>query len=291
MQKNRFNLTWITNREHYDRESRSNLLGKVLERDLVNIRRVIDLGCGTGAFLRWCLTQQLFFDEAKLIDYDRKLLDSVYVHLKSSLKSTKYSIKKVNSREYLIKNSSNNSQEMSVIPSKKNILSSLEEINKYDLVSLSSLSDLLSKNTIRKLFSNIGRDKYLYFSLCFDGTIKWYPTNKFDKYIENKFNAHQLQDKGFGIALGKGSLKYIELTAKKKSFACKKKDSSWRINSLTKGDKIFQKKYLDIILKALKKDNITDKNILNLWYINRADKIKSSVSKLVVGHRDIIIKT
>ena len=54
-------------------------------------------------------------------------------------------------------------------------------INEYDLISLSALSDLLSKNLIRKLFSKIAQNKYIYFSLCFNAKIKWSPTNEFDK--------------------------------------------------------------------------------------------------------------
>ena len=109
--------------------------------------------------------------------------------------------------------------------------------------------------------------------------------------MENNFNKHQLQDKGVGIALGKNSPEYIELTAKKKSYTCMKKDSSWRIGSTTERDKLFQKRYLKIMLNTLKKDTITDKNILKSWYLKRMQKIKLTSSKLVVGHSDIIIKT
>ena len=290
MQKDKFGLTWITEREFYDKKSRSDLLNRELKKYSASINKAIDLGCGTGAFLRWCIAQELFFHEVKLIDYDQRLLNSVYTNFKIFLKGTSYILKKLNSRKYLITNSSS-LKEMTIASFKKNILNSLEEINEHDLVSLSALSDLLSKNLIRKLFSKIAQNKYIYFSLCFNGKIKWSPTNEFDKYMENNFNKHQLQDKGFGIALGKNSPEYIELTAKKKSYTCMKKDSSWRIGSTTERDKLFQKRYLKIMLNTLKKDTITDKNILKSWYLKRMQKIKLTSSKLVVGHSDIIIKT
>ena len=135
------------------------------------------------------------------------------------------------------------------------------------------------------------KDKYIYFSLCFNGKIKWLPTNEFDKYITRQFNRHQMQNKGFGIALGSENIKYIESIAKEKSYSFFKKDSSWKIDTFSNKSKLFQQKYLRIVSTALKNDDRTDKNILKLWISKRMELIKSKKSKLNVGHNDILIKT
>ena len=69
-------------REFYDKKSRSDLLNRELKKHSANMNKTIDLGCGTGAFLRWCIAQELFFHEVKLIDYDQRLLNSVYTNFK-----------------------------------------------------------------------------------------------------------------------------------------------------------------------------------------------------------------
>ena len=290
MNNNRFSLTWIKEREFYDKQSRSNLLTMEIKKDSKNVKKIIDLGCGTGAFLRWCITEKILFDEATLIDYDKRLLRSIDISFRRFLEKTNYFFKKINPRKYLITNPSS-SKFFFISFLEQNILNSLNIIKNFDLISLSALSDLLSKNFIRKLFTQSPKNKYIYFSLCFNGKIKWSPVSEFDKYIVSNFNNHQLQDKGFGNALGKNSLRYIESIAKKKSYVYLKKDSPWKIGSSNKKDLLFQKKYLNMMLNTLKNDGRTQKDILKPWYEKRVKDLKRVSSKLVVGHNDILIKT
>ena len=290
MEKHKFSKAWLTEREFFDNQSRSNLLIKEIKKDSRSINKIIDLGCGTGSFLRWCIAQKLSFSEAMLIDFDRRLINSIGMLFRRFLKNKNYTIKKVNTREYLVTNLSS-LEKSKILFLKKNIINSLDKIDRYDLVSLSALSDLLSKNIIRRLLSKTNRNKYIYFSLCFNGKIRWSPVNEFDNYVINKFNKHQIQDKGFGIALGENSIRYIESIANKNSYVYTKKDSSWKINSFNIQGKSFQEKYLKIILTALKNDDITDKDILKLWFSKRMQSIKHIKSKLIVGHNDILIKT
>ena len=290
MGKHKFSKAWLTEREFFDNQSRSNLLIKEVKKDSRSINKIIDLGCGTGAFLRWCISQNLSFSEAMLIDFDRRLINSIGMLFRRFFKNKNYTIKKVNAREYLVTNLSSLGKSK-ILFLKKNIINSLDKIDRYDLVSLSALSDLLSKNIIRRLLSKNNRNKYIYFSLCFNGKIRWSPANEFDNYVINKFNKHQIQDKGFGIALGENNIRYIESIANKNSYIYTKKDSSWKIDSFNIKGKSFQEKYLKIILTALKNDDITDKDILKLWFSKRMQSIKHIKSKLIVGHNDILIKT
>ena len=290
MEKNRFNESWLTEREFFDHQSRSNLLMNEIKKDSKVINNLVDLGCGTGSFLRWYICKKLTFDTGILIDNDRKLLNSIGPIFRRFFKDKNCTIKKLDTNKYQFFDLSFQ-QSSKILLNNKDLFNLSFKFNQYDLISLSALADLLSKKYIKKLLSSVDKDKYIYFSLCFNGKIKWLPTNEFDKYITRQFNRHQIQNKGFGIALGSENIKYIESIAKEKSYSFFKKDSSWKIDTFSNKSKLFQQKYLRIVSNALKNDDRTDKNILKLWISKRMELIKSKKSKLNVGHNDILIKT
>ena len=74
MEKNRFNESWLTEREFFDHQSRSNLLTNEIKKDSKVINNLVDLGCGTGSFLRWYICKKLTFDTGMLIDNNVFLL-------------------------------------------------------------------------------------------------------------------------------------------------------------------------------------------------------------------------
>ena len=49
--------------------------------------------------------------------------------------------------------------------------------------------------------------------------------------------------------------------------------------------------YLDTIYRPLKKDDITDKDMLSEWRNVKPKDIISGKSKIIVGHKDILILT
>ena len=77
----------------------------------------------------------------------------------------------------------------------------------------------------------------------------------------------------------------------KKKYNFQIEDSSWQLNSYNESSKYFQKMYLDTIYKPLKKDDITDKDMLSEWRKVKLKDIVAGKSKIVVGHKDILILT
>ena len=150
----------------------------------------------------------------------------------------------------------------------------------------------------KTLLSSLGRgfsasacNKSIYFSICFDGNIKWSIKNNYDKYISMMFNKHQQNDKGTGNAMGAESIKYIETYSKKKNYNVKTKDSSWDITSLTSEHIKFKKMYLDTIYNGLKHDQNVDKKILKEWHLSRSKTINLKKDRVIVGHKDILVLT
>ena len=89
MKQDKFNLSWITQRENYDNNSRSSLLNNFLIKNKDRINNIIDLGCGTGSFLRWCFKNKIAINKIIMIDHNKKLLNQapIIFYLKSNANS------------------------------------------------------------------------------------------------------------------------------------------------------------------------------------------------------------
>jgi SAM-dependent methyltransferase len=290
MNFNKFRLSWINAREEYDFLARSNLLCEYFNKNKQNSIRIIDLGCGTGSFLRWCYYTKINFDEMLLVDHDKKLLNQFLIITKKFLNKYDYKISKQTSTSFDIMKK-NIIKKNNVKLKKQDILMTLSIINEYNLISLSAIADILPKIFITNLFSSVEPKKIIYFSICFNGKIKWNIVNEHDKYIISRFNNHQQSLKDDIYAMGAKSIKLIKNLSKRKKFNLLHKDSSWIIASKKNSDKLFQKQYLKTIYNALKKDKETNNDILSNWYKFRIKKIDLHKSNLVVGHEDILVLT
>jgi len=290
MQANKFTTTWINLRESYDMLSRSDLLQNLYKNNKMNLKKVIDLGGGNGSFLRWCHYKNIIYDDFLIIDNDEALLKSFYPRTKSYLSMMSLSLIKDNMMSYRIQNLKNNKDGFITLK-KQDFYKSIDIINDYNLVSFSAVSDLLSKKFIKCLFDKVNKGTNLYFSICFDGRVKWKNKNKHDKYIVSMFNQHQKQEKTTGVALGLNSINFIKNLSKKNDYKIYIADSSWSVDSQDNDSRIFQKAYLNTIYKPLKKFELTDKDILENWLKSKQNDIENKNSNLVVGHKDILIET
>ena len=290
MQANKFTTTWINLRESYDMLSRSDLLQNLYKNNKMNLKKVIDLGGGNGSFLRWCHYKNIIYDDFLIIDNDEALLKSFYPRTKSYLSMMSLSLIKDNMMSYRIQNLKTNKDGFITLK-KQDFYKSIDIINDYNLVSFSAVSDLLSKKFIKCLFDKVNKGTNLYFSICFDGRVKWKNKNKHDKYIVSMFNQHQKQEKTTGVALGLNSINFIKNLSKKNDYKIYIADSSWSVDSQDNDSRIFQKAYLNTIYKPLKKFELTDKDILENWLKSKQNDIENKNSNLVVGHKDILIET
>ena len=290
MEQDKFSLSWIKAREQYDLKYRSNLLKEQYKKDRSSFNRIIDLGSGNGSFLRYCHCKKIIFKEMLLIDYDSKLLRDFYASTYSYLNGKDYNILKESPTKYKLKKidtiKTKNIQLMNT-----DILKSLNIINNYDLISLSAMSDILPTLFIKKLLDKIGKNKIIYFSICFDGSIKWASSHKYDKYILTMFNKNQETNKSSGYVVGAKSIELIREYSMKKKYNFQIEDSSWELKSYDENSKCFQKMYLDTICKPLKKDDITNKDMLSEWRKVKLKDIVTGKSKIIVGHKDILILT
>ena len=285
---NKFSKSWINMRIQYDLKSRSDLLIQYLKKNYSNYdMELLDMCCGSGSFLIWSIKNKILFSKCTLLDYDMKLLKSIKSNLRKNLP-----------KSFIIKSNSNN---MNLILKKDNLISSSIIIKKNDcnkfngktkkfhVISYSAVLDFMSKSSIIKSLKKCNDNNAIFFSLCFNGKVRWTPTNTFDKYILSFFNKHQRTDKGFGTALGSKSIEFVKRTANLLDINVTTKNSPWLIYNKSDRDKIFLHRYLLDIKKALFHIEGIDKDILRKWYQDKKYDIENKSIKLSVGHQDILL--
>lgn len=286
---NKFSSSWIEMRQVYDMQARSPLLFEYLDKlpTTENIN-LLDLYCGSGSFLVWSIKNNINYKKCVLIDYDIKLLKSIKRNIKSVIEPHLKIQSNTNNLDLLIKN---NKEIISNIKIIKNDCNKYNKgYDKYQLISFSAVLDLMSKSTINNILKIAKSDCALYFSLCFNGKVKWTPSNTMDKYILSFFNNHQRSDKGFGLALGCKSIEYISKLAKSRDLSIKIKESPWQIKNHSEMDKIFLNRYILDTKKSLFHMEGIDRKILKLWYEQKKYEIDNKKISLYVGHNDILIK-
>ena len=290
MSANKFSLSWIKSREPYDSLSRSDLLVSLYKKDRHFFKKILDLGGGNGSFLRWCDSKNIVYDDFLIIDHDQSLLKNFFNITKKYFFQNSEELLKINTMSYELQKK--DSKRTSYITlQQQDILRSIESINNYNVISLSAVSDLLSRNHIKEILHKIEKGKVIYFSICFDGTVKWVNKNKYDKYIISMFNKHQQQEKTLGFALGSKNIETIKSISLKKGFKTSIADSSWVLNSDTDNARNFQNSYLKTIYNPLRKYELIDQDILKEWFQVKTKDIKMKKSSLRVGHKDILIAT
>tara|TARA_Y100000992_G_scaffold299329_1_gene265935 strand:+ start:1413 stop:2285 length:873 start_codon:yes stop_codon:yes gene_type:complete len=285
---NKFSKSWIKMRMDYDNISRSSVLVDYLnlipkENDI----DLIDLYCGSGNFLIWSFNKNILFKNCILVDNDINLLKSIKSNLRAHSASA-YSIRSnTNNLDLLIKK---NSETISLLSIKKNNCDDYRYSSKKNhVISYSAALDIMSKSSIHSALKRIKKNNVLYFSLCFNGLVRWTPTNTFDKYILTFFNNHQRSDKGFGKALGHKSIEFIRKKAEKLNLKIVVEDSPWIVKNKSYKDKVFMKRYLLDIKKSLFHMEGIDRDILREWYQEKKSYIDNKNIKLYVGHNDILL--
>ena len=285
---NKFSKSWINMRIHYDDLARSTILIDFVKKQNISKNyTLIDMCTGSGSFLIWTLKRGLQFKNNILIDNDMNLLKSIKRNLRHYLKNI-FTIKSSTNNLNLLINDSLQKESNVKIKRADCDTYPINDKDKY-VISYSAALDLMSKSSIDTSLEKVNKNNILFYSLCFDGTIKWKSSHPFDKYISSFFNNHQMSDKGFGKALGYKSISFTTQRAKELGYEVTIADSSWMISNKYDQDKVFLKRYILDIKKALYHMEGIDKSMLRKWYSDKLDQIMNKKTKAHIGHKDILI--
>lgn len=263
-----FSADWLQQREPFDRAARDAAAARLrLPAWLASIRpaqgpwRVIDLGCGTGANLRWLAPRLIQAQQWLLVDQDPVLLARLHT----------------------------GAAQVEQLTLPLDLAHDLETLPAADctLVTCSALLDLVGEPWLQRLVRTcaVARVPVLW-ALSVDGRQAWTPADPADGLAQRLFAAHQRRDKGFGPALGAHAPAVAARALRAAGYRVCSARSDWRIDA--RGDAAaaaLQRALIDGIAAAAIEQSPRDAAALNDWRVRR--QALAAHSRLTIGHIDL----
>ena len=281
-----FQTDWLELREAADRNARSAYLCTQLAAALTpgRERRVVDLGSGTGANLRY-LAPRLGGDQHwLLVDHDQALLDYAQ-HATKAWADTRGLTVSADDRECLV---SGDRFSLGLRWRKADISASLDRLitPDVDLVTASALLDLVSTEWIGRLVQHCRAARCaLMLALSYDGRMTWQPALDADEAIRGLFNRHQRTDKGFGRAVGPDGAAEATRQLSGAAFEVLSDRSDWR---LTGADARLQQALLSGCAQAATAMHQDLADRIDEWLTQRRALITHPEGAVTVGHVDLL---
>lgn len=251
---------WLTLREPYDRRARSAALADRFAQALGPAPRVTDLGCGTGANMRY-LAPRLAPDQQWLcVDRDQSLLALAEA-----------------CHRQMRKGGWQGSARFEV----HDLATGLEACSAVGATA-SALLDLTSAAWLAQLAKHC-QGASLLLALSFDGRLMWDPVLAEDALVLERFVAHQRTDKGFGPALGPDAAAHLAGLLERQGHQITTVTSDWRLGP---GDRPMLAAMLEGVVAAAAA--IEDDGALVQWAGLRRAQLDCDELGLVVGHLDLL---
>lgn len=280
-----FSAQWLTLREPADHKARSTLLTQLLvdwqgDRGQINI---IELGAGTGSNLRYLSPLLGHHQQWTLFDNDQLLLEQLPELLQPWANKENITLS-VDTESIRLKSPTFSATVRWQHKDLANGLSTLP-LHNVDLITGSALLDLTSALWLEQL-AQLCTDNHCasLFVLNYDGTIQWHEELVHDNQLNTLLNAHQLNDKGFGRALGPQAHHYYAQQLRK-AHQVTTQTSNW---NLDKNQSTLQTALLTGWVPAAIDQDSTHKTLIEHWSENRQSIINQERSSLKVGHTDVL---
>jgi SAM-dependent methyltransferase len=281
-----FTTDWLELREAADGNARSAYLCTQLAAALTpgRERRVVDLGSGIGANLRY-LAPRLGGDQHwLLVDHDQALLDYA-PHATKAWADAKGLTVSADGGEF---SASGDRFSLGLRWRKADITLSLDRLitPDVDLVTASALLDLVSTDWIERLVQQCrAACCALMLALSYDGRMTWQPALDADEAIRGLFNRHQRTDKGFGRAVGPDGVVEAARQLRGAAFEVLSDRSDWR---LTGADARLQRALLIGCAQAATAMNQDFAGRIDEWLGQRLALIAHPEGEVTVGHVDLL---
>lgn len=260
-----FDVAWLALRETADRRARDrSLLAGLLSRLAARERvRIVDLGCGTGAQMRFLAPRLAPAQNWLLVDRDPDLLGDLEPRL-VPLRALPHVVWSACRRD---------------------LATGIGDLSgAADLVTASALLDLVSDAWLEQQCQRWSRFRpLLYFSLNFDGRLRWWPRDPDDAWMVARFNRHQRADKGLGPALGCDAVPALARRLASLGYQVRIARSPWR---LARRDRALQRQVIEGCRAAVAE--IGGARRAGSWARRRGERLDRGLSCLTVGHLDLL---
>ncbi|HEU4618592.1 MAG TPA: class I SAM-dependent methyltransferase [Gammaproteobacteria bacterium] len=262
-----FSADWLALREPADAAARSQDLVERLRGRGPRGRswRIVDLGSGTGANLRYLAPRLGGPQDWLLVDDDTVLLEHAGAPAAHA-----------------------GAGSVSARCARIDLAASLDAVPwpPRGLVTASALLDLVSAEWLEAL---CGRTRAaaadVLFALTYDGRMAFAPEEPDDDWVRGLVNAHQRRDKGFGPALGPTAASAAARLFETAGYEVETARSDWRLDERHRP---LQRALLDGWRDAAAETAPNDTARLERWHGRRAAHVAAGVSRLVVGHVDLL---
>ena len=268
-----FDAEWLALREPADRRARDRTLS---ERLCAAWRqrgwsRVVDLGSGTGANLRYLAPRLPAGQRWTLVDHDPRHVDRL--------------------------------QRLEAPPgvdalaavSRDLAADGLAVVDDADLVTASALLDLVSESWLAELVNRcVDAACGAYFALTCDGRIQWMTESAAgwrvdddpdDGFVWSVFNRHQRIDKGFGPALGPTAAVSAARLFHEAGYRTWLASSAWRLEA---GDHRLADQLVEGWAEAVGDLRPEHAARVEAWALRRWDALSRGSFRVTVGHRDLL---
>jgi SAM-dependent methyltransferase len=259
----RFAYDWLALREPYDHAARSGALADRFARGLGPTPRLVDLGCGTGANLRY-LAPRLPQEQRWLcLDHDPDLL----ARADAALGGWRGEI----------------GWRGSVRFEPLDLATALDSLALDGAgVTASALLDLTSAAWLDRLAERC-RGAPVLMALSFDGRLSWRPALDHDDMIRDRLLAHQRTDKGFGPALGPDAPLHLAERLEVRGHKVAIEASDWQLGP---ADRPLLEAMLEGVVAAA--GEIRQDPRLADWAAQRRMQLAGGELGLTVGHLDLL---
>ena len=259
-----FSADWLALREPCDAAARSPVLAERL-RAWCHGRgplRVLDLGAGTGANLRWTAPLLGGGQAWTLVELDPALIAAGEPLLAAAEPAWRYR--------------------------RLDLARDLEALadEPADLFTASALLDLVGEPWLAWLVRlRAAAGAALYLALSYDGRILWDPVDEDDATVAALVNRHQRTDKGFGPALGPEAVLGLRRALADAPGELLIERADWRLGP---ADGVLQAALLAGWAEAATAIAPEHQAPVAAWAERRGRLIAESGSRLVVGHLDVL---
>lgn len=272
-----FSEHWLSSRERFDAAARDrgwSTMADAMRRSGSLIRRLVDLGCGTGANQRYLAAR---LDQIPthaefgwlLIDADGRLLDSARRRSRSA------GPRRGARTGFLAADLSN--------------LQHLPELSEGDLVSASALIDLVSHAWLAELIERcraVGAP--IHWALTYDGRSRWRPANAFDDAVVRAFNGDQQSDKGFGVALGPQAVQSASALLEAAGYETRTARTDWRLDSCRRNARRLISPLLEGHARIARLAYPDRGAEVDDWVQRRRRELRCGRLRVNIGHQDLV---
>jgi hypothetical protein len=253
---------WLALREAADAAARSLALTRRIAAaiGLHAPLRIVDLGAGTGANLRYLSNHLPSRQEWLLVDRDRALLEEA--------RRRRHAADLVETRDL--------------------DLGSLDLVDIFagrHLVTASALLDLVSETWLRSLAAHArAAGAAVLFALTYDGRSDCSPAEPEDEIVRRLFNQHQTRsDHGFGPAAGPDATRCAAQAFANAGYQVKVENSDWVLEPAARD---LQRELIEGWAAAA--GEIAPESMIAAWARRRFAHVDAGCSHIRVGHQDLI---